>query len=380
MADSSGYKIVLAAVTGDRARVAQEIASAFQLQPGPSAQIVKSAPIILVDGLTRDQAERATRRLGRIRDAGAVLDVRETLDRKLPRLSWPEPPPVLREEAAEAPRPLEFPCPHCGEAISLSMSAGTGGAIVEDITSKGSREPMSELSEAPSSFYETPVDLATFERDVASLSDDDDLDILAKPAARLPEVEPIPIGDLPRLPKMGAPAPTDDEPLATPNLVRFAPARKPAATAPKPAGANAKTGPIPPSSNAPSPAPFKPVPSPSPATKPPTAIAQKSVSAKPVTAPAPAARTASGEKSGTAQMPKDDGGLYNVLTSRPAAKVQRENAARILAEIQNLSPEDAAALSEKMIITVAKGVSQSVAESYRQKFAAAGVQVRVSKQ
>jgi hypothetical protein len=69
-----------------------------------------------------------------------------------------------------------------------------------------------------------------------------------------------------------------------------------------------------------------------------------------------------------------------LFISRPTSKPQRDKTAHILSEIQKISLEDAMVLAEKMIIPVAKGVSQATAEDYRQKFAGTGIPVRMTKQ
>ncbi|MFM2089922.1 MAG: hypothetical protein RLZZ127_411 [Planctomycetota bacterium] len=84
---------------------------------------------------------------------------------------------------------------------------------------------------------------------------------------------------------------------------------------------------------------------------------------------------ASGGASGSGRMavPAPSGGGWSLFLPKFADDARRQKAVPLIAEHGRMSPEDADALSRKMIIPVLKGASQADAEAARQAFAKLGV-------
>jgi hypothetical protein len=134
--DRSEFKLVLHAVDPDRkSEVRRELARVFGIDDDIAADIIAAAPIILLDGLRLGAAAVIRGRLAGLADCGAKIVMTDAFCDDVPRVNWPEPPPISRvspaEEAGRAPLFREiasFHCPSCGEKLQLVRSLAGGEA------------------------------------------------------------------------------------------------------------------------------------------------------------------------------------------------------------------------------------------------------------
>ena len=123
--DSGDFSLVIvevdSAMTGE---AAESLAEAFHLDPSVAQQVLKSAPIVFVRGLTKHEVKSITRKLIDLSKMGIEFRVTARSTGKLPKLNWPVRP---RFTAGGSGGPdvtpafewedSAFVCPSCGEAF-----------------------------------------------------------------------------------------------------------------------------------------------------------------------------------------------------------------------------------------------------------------------
>jgi len=327
MPENGNFKIVLSEITGNREIILQELAQLLMIDTTYASQIISTTPIILLDGLLQDQAGKVMDQFAELLHLGAKIEMVDVLKKSLPRLSWPEPPAILtRGKGSAKSSQAIIACPHCGKPITISVvsrpAAESKGkdttdletksikpiapdpriaqALKKSVKEKTSPPPVAtatpksknKKNDEPSHFYDTPIDLDTFEKEVAALNEEDKF-------SGMPDVPDIlDLAEVQKVTNKATPIPSEEG--ATPPL-------------------------------------------------------------------------------GEDPISDDATGNFNIFMSRPSSKPKRESAAEILAEIKGISLEEAQKLAEKMIIPVAKGISQTRANRYKQKLKTAGIPSRVTK-
>ncbi len=143
---SGPFKIVLQALErssapdtlGDptAARVRSELARLFQLDEETASNIVSAMPIVILDELDTRTAGVVRERLQVLRDAGCRVVVTDEVTDTIPRVNWPQLPPIARVEGStdsgREPRPSGahadgLACPHCGGGLQLVASGAPRG-------------------------------------------------------------------------------------------------------------------------------------------------------------------------------------------------------------------------------------------------------------
>jgi len=104
MAEAGIYAVVLPELSDSKIKelVKEEIAGTFSLLKRTAATIIESAPIILIENATEQEAHFLQRHFRKITGANLDVHIRSELDGTLPHLSWQKHPAVLRELLSRA--------------------------------------------------------------------------------------------------------------------------------------------------------------------------------------------------------------------------------------------------------------------------------------
>jgi hypothetical protein len=179
------------------ARVRVEVGRLFQLDDETASNIVSAVPIVIVDGLDARAAGVVRDRMQVLRDAGCRVVITDEVTDTIPRVNWPQLPPIARVEPATDERrggggghAEGLSCPHCGGGLQVvaAGSAPRGGP-----PSNG-REPQREPEPAPlynTSAPPTPAPRER-EREAARSARADDDDWLSPPVGASPPAVPPP--------------------------------------------------------------------------------------------------------------------------------------------------------------------------------------------
>src|SRR5688500_16396099 len=107
---SGPFKVILSAlerkaspdtlVDPTAARVRSELGRLFQLDDETAANIVSAIPIVIVDGLDAKSAGVVRDRMAVLRDAGCRVIISDDPADTIPRVNWPQLPPIARVEPA----------------------------------------------------------------------------------------------------------------------------------------------------------------------------------------------------------------------------------------------------------------------------------------
>ncbi len=134
------YKLLLQSVDPSNAAGIREIVqNLLEVGRGQANDIVESAPIILLDGITsRKKADRIRKKFKEAIDLGAEMKVSDEPLEQTPRLRWPEDPEIARDGEPEKAEGKEeevltlakynfvvdrrdvFRCPHCDKLFAIT--------------------------------------------------------------------------------------------------------------------------------------------------------------------------------------------------------------------------------------------------------------------
>jgi len=332
---TSAYTIILRdCPQTSHSGVALFLGKAFSLKESTCGAIASSAPIILVSGLSREEAAALSLTLSGIQRLGGVLEFTTADQGDLPKIDWPKRPLVFKREVSEHLEDLQTPVPgHDGKRRPLIdfLVAGLSGQTVTvtndeeveaDIAIKpASRSaPMATPLPGPNKFENMPLpEITPFS--TPSLT----------PRTPLPAVPGTAKHDDPAA-RLGELFPEEDPPGFVPNneditniLNRLLPEDD--APSAERAGTNASSNRRP--------------------------AAQPQVNAAP------------------------PGSGYSVFLAKIADEARRGKAAELIVELAKISKEEAENLSKKVIIPVLKGATKEEAEAAKQKFAKIGILARV---
>ena len=329
--------------------IAQLLAKAFSLKDSTCASIADSAPIILLPDLTLDEAAALRLTLSGFTRIGAVVDFTADASDELPKIDWPRRPQVFKRDIADyvADFQLEVPTGNGRQSLlSLLIKVFPGAS------EHSSAEPMilAPASPATTSLYPTPMTAPA-------------------PAPRSPGGEFRGI-QLPEITPFGGVAALPPSP----------PARPPTTSSQKLSSANGtkdetlsrlnelfpdeeSSGFVPNNQDI-------------------TSILNKLLpdeEGSSATIPASGTsgrRTAVGGGGSTGSGGHPVQG-WAVFLAKIADEGRRQKAVPLIAELAKITPEEADALSKKVIIPVLKGADQAAAEAAKQKFAKIGILARV---
>ncbi|HEY3323835.1 MAG TPA: hypothetical protein VGP72_25510 [Planctomycetota bacterium] len=149
--------ILLGRFAGKDRAVATALAAVFEQDDEWGVQVVGSAPITLLDGLSAEQAQGALAAVAPVEAVGSRFEVRQGADPGLPKLSWSQPPRVGGRVITEL-QPnvvhLILPCPYTGQKMRLSLTvnvtrAGAQAGVAVSAAAMPALAPMGAPAPAP---------------------------------------------------------------------------------------------------------------------------------------------------------------------------------------------------------------------------------------
>lgn len=392
------FKLILNAVTQARLpAIIAELMEVLNIDRRTATEAVQNAPIILVAGMTQQQAANIRTHLLRLTKLGAQLRLTSEAVGKLKQFRWQALPPSVRRPANV------FVCPTCGERFIVQRwgaapvaAAPPAAAAPAPVPAPGAPAPAPAAPAAP------PAEPAGAPEAEAVPEAEPVPEAEALAAEEIPEAEPVP-DDVPEaepVDEPAAPAPAtadevseltdfldsvigDEESPAPPPQ----PAPAPAAPAAQPASPDglvmldeeAEAAPSAPPALPTQPAaparppqaPAPPQPAPQPAPKPAPA---KPAPARPAPArPAPAKAAAAKPKPAASAGPRYD---VSVAKVRPP---KLDKLVEALVERQGISFEEAQKLCERTVVVVCRGGNSPEADEWRKALLAIGIKPRIRK-
>jgi len=171
-AQGGDFKLVLDAVDDARREEAvAELAEVFFLDAHTAAEAVRNAPIVLIAGMTQEQAANLRTHVLRLARLGARLRLTAEPVGRLKQLRWQALPPVVRRPANI------FVCPNCGERF-----------VVQRWTAPAAPQPAAAPRQAAP---EAPAAEAAAEAEAQEAAPVAEAVPLAEAAAEVPEAEPV---------------------------------------------------------------------------------------------------------------------------------------------------------------------------------------------
>lgn len=113
--------IVVSVADGKQEEAAQRFADDLSIEPEVALQIIKGAPIVFINGLTKNEVRSLTPRLQKLSEAGIEFRLTQKATNQLPRINWPIRPTFSPGQAVDSPtyrwENNAFVCPGCGESF-----------------------------------------------------------------------------------------------------------------------------------------------------------------------------------------------------------------------------------------------------------------------
>jgi hypothetical protein len=326
---SSDYTLILRACPeGHREAAALFLGKLFSLKEHTCQQIVGSCPIILLAGLAREEAGAVHLLVHGLAASGAQIEVTAHPTGELPKIDWPRRPQIFKRELAEWVSDFHYP---------LSMAQGSM-RLIEILVSgiEGRKAEFKGVALPEVTPFSTPA-LPAEPRPTTVRSP-------RPPDARPPTTRtPLP------------PPPTTRTPLPPP------PSGKAASQLPAPGGEEdpmSRLNELFPDEEGGGFLPGK---------EDITNILNRIL---------PDEQPSVGS-SGSGRSAVVAGGGFSVFLAKIADEDRRKKASVLIAELGKIPPEEAEALSKKMIIPVLKGVSKEEAEAAKAQFGKIGILARV---
>ncbi|HAT10601.1 MAG TPA: hypothetical protein DCS97_08420 [Planctomycetes bacterium] len=316
---SSDYTLILRACPeGHREAAAVFLGKLFSLKEHTCQQIVGSCPIILLSGLAREEAGAIHLLVHGLAASGAQVEVTAHPIGELPKIDWPRRPQVFKRELTEWVADFQYP---------IQMAQGSNRLI--ELLVAGVEGRKTEFK-----------------------------------GVALPEVTPFSTPALPaepRPPTLRTPRPPEARPLTTRTPLPPPPTGR---TTPLPASAGGEDDPM---SRLNELFPDEEGGGFLPGKEDITNILNRIL---------PDEQPSTGN-SGSGRSAVAVGGGFSVFLAKIADEDRRKKASALIAELGKIPPEEADALSKKMIIPVLKGVSKDEAEAAKAQFGKIGILARV---
>lgn len=316
---SSDYTLILRACPeGHRESAAVFIGKLFSLKEHTCQQIVSSCPIVLLTGLGREEAAAVRLMTNGLQLVGATVEIAAHGAADLPKIDWPRRPQVFKRELSEWVADLQMNLVHGGQnlrLLDLLLATVDHGSKEFKGANLPEVTPFGVQALPPPPAADKPASTRTPQGGVSTSSSS----VLPPP--------PPPGGDdtLSRLNELfpdeegGGFMPAKDD--ITNILNKILPDEQPA-------GGGAGGG-----------------------------------------------EQADG-MSGARKLSAPSGG-FSVFLAKIADEDRRKKAAPLIAELGKISPEEAEALSKKMIIPVLRGASKEEAEAAKAQFGKIGILARI---
>lgn len=329
--ESGEFALIVAAVDPAKlAEAADEFSRVFSLDESLAPQILKSAPIIFAQKLTKSEVKAITPKLQGLSAKGIEFRITARLTQRLPKVNWPVRPQFTAAGSGSADGlafewdNTAFVCPNCDETF-LFRRMGS----LKLFEAEAAAEPTPIESSPP-----TVVEIRT------------KASAMAHPAASLPKpmLEPV------EAPVAASPG-EDDISLDLPDSVEeISLEEKPLPELSRPSTPTGRAAPTA----------LKPSVKPAPASSEETSVLEEfSVEPEPVSV-----RTSSAA-SGTMEGGED---TYNVFLSKITDGTKRDKAAELIAKIKGCSLSESKELATRLVIPLAKSISKNQAEDILNQF------------
>lgn len=296
------------------------LASIFDLQPSKMKQIINAGEIILLDNLSKSQADNLLNLFKETTEGLAEFVVFQESNRPAsPKVNWPASLKINGKAISEFDTADDnecFVCPHCGKFVMVVLKKpedDTSGETVPDGTVS---EPVPNISQGEVDTLE-PIE----EENLGDLEEavpvDEQAMKLSEDAAHALEAE-VPVEEFEQgLSNTGSKLEAVEEDIPQ---------------APE--------------------------------------VTEESELADIPEAP---------EAAELEEIPEDEDGDCSVYLGRLNSKIKKEAAVEILCELKDITPQEAASMINKPITAVAKRVSENIAEDIKQKFADKNISVRIKR-
>ncbi|MEK7447860.1 MAG: hypothetical protein AAB019_00080 [Planctomycetota bacterium] len=156
---SLSYYVLITSVNGATfSQAATELARNFNLVPEVAVQILNSPPIIFLSDLNKSDLEAIKLKLLKLSHPNLGLEflITTKLSPTVPRVVWPTPPHYKKLESGEVVRYVDFQwrgsafvCPNCGETFLFRRVGNPFARFVKAKTEKGTGEPILLTQDLP---------------------------------------------------------------------------------------------------------------------------------------------------------------------------------------------------------------------------------------
>lgn len=372
-APRADLKLVLNAVNPDQLpTIAAELSAVLQIDQATAMSAAQNAPIVLVGGMTQQQALCLKSHIVRLVRLGADLKLTAEPVGKVKALRWQAPPAATRMPANI------FACPSCGDRFVVQRwQAGPVAQPVSQAAPAPAPRPIAAVEAQP-----VPEAEAVEAEAVEAEPVEAEAVAEALPAEEIAFAEPVAAPEAP--PAAPEPLAFDDgeEDLlgAFAEEVAAAEADEPVEALPveepppaRPAPAQPAPRPVPAPAPA-QPAPARPAPQPAPAPRPAPAPAPAKAAAPPAAKPAAPAPA----QPAHAAKPANNGPRYDVSVAKVRGEKQ-ERLAEIVAQRQGITFEEALKLCDKTVVVVCRGGTSADADDCRKALMKIGIKPRIRK-
>jgi hypothetical protein len=421
VANAEHTLVLLGRFPGKDRAVAVALARDFGRDDAWGIQVVGAAPIVLLDGLTAEQAQAVHASLADVEAAGSRLEIQPTVDKELAKLSWPAPARIKGKLVSElgssgasvqgSTATLILPCPYTGQKMKITLNvsisradglsvAASAAALPQNASGSGmTPRPISIPIPMPVPTQQSGANNAAYRpipTPVVSPAAGKAPTAIPTPASQPRKMTPV-AGTQQQAVIMGLDSldeltPMEPEPVAAAAQQRAIPAPAPRTMAvPRPAPVPAR------SQGGAAPLPDVPVLHNS-APAAPTQISENNSAPMPMdllSAPMdlsafeakvsasgimravqlPPAAPADASGSGVDALPDDDGSLCSVSIGKSGSPKVHQ----VVAEMQGISVAEAARLCQKPIVTLAKDITVGEARSIKQQLAAVNVVAKITR-
>ncbi len=371
-APGADFKLLLNAINPEqRPAIIQELMLLLQIDQKTAASATENVPIVLVGGMTQQQALTLRTHIPRLLRLGCDLKLTAEPVGKVKQLRWQVPPAATR-----IPANL-LVCPSCGDRFIVQRWQPQPAAAQPQAEEQAQRPAApAATAAAAQAAEEKPVEAEPLEAEPVEAEA-----VEAEPAEEIEEA--VPAEEVAEAQEAGeveeaAPAaeqPGQVEPLGEEDdlLGAFAEEVEAAAEEPQPVEAE-------PAPQAPQPAePAPPEPAPEPeAAEPAAAPPQPQAPPEPAPgAPAPQPAAPAPEEPEGAE-PEEGGPRYDVSVAKVRGEKQ-EKLAEYLAQGQGITFEEAMKLCEKTVVVVCRGGTSAEADECRRALLKMGIKPRIRK-
>jgi len=401
------FKLVLTGLDeAKRPAIVAELVEVLNIDRKTASDLAGNLPVILIGGMTQQQAATLRTHLVRLVKLGAQMSLSADPVGKAKQLQWAAPPPILRRPAHM------FMCPSCGERFIIqrmrppemaqpavapaseperaeAASAEAEAVAAEAVESEAAAVEAVEAEAVPAEEIEAePAEAVAAEAEPVG----EDLGaegIEAAEAEALPateelgEAEAIAEAEMPEAAAVEEAGPMEAEAVeAEPLEAEAIPVEEPAPAPPPKPQPKPQPAPPRPQPAAPRPQPVAPKPQPAVARPQPPAQAQprpQPAPAKPQPRPAPAApKPAPAPAAAPKPAPAPQGPRYDVSVAKVRGAKQ-EKLAELIAARQGIAYEEAMRLCERTVIMVCKDAPEAEASEWRKALISAGLEPRIRK-